>query len=193
MTPHTSSSAASPSAANPSAARFEPLPECCSDAYERYRQYIEHENTLVNFRTTWAVASNSFLLVAYGATLSGTSLTKAGVLSTGAHTGFLYALALAGFLVNLTSFFSVEAAFRALQSIEEEWGKLKIEHPLLPPITGAGKAWVVLLGHAGARVLLLALSVIWAGLGAYTFSLRYCPASSPSAFCQAFDLLEPRV
>ena len=70
---------------------FDALPQPSSEAYQRYRQYIRRENLLVNFRTTWAISANSFLLLAFGTTLTSTS---------GPHVEFLVALSTVGIFVN---------------------------------------------------------------------------------------------
>ena len=169
---------------------FDDLPQSNAEAYQRYRQYIEHENLLVNFRTTWAIGANSFLLLAFGTTLTS---------NNGPHGAFLLALSTAGIFVNAASWVSVEAAFSALHSIKTGWEKLNIKHPLLPPITGAGDRRVIRFGHFGSRFLLLALAVIWAALLIYTF-IRTAPPATASAIkpaaaggSHARYLLQPRL
>jgi hypothetical protein len=168
---------------------FDALPQPSSEAYQRYRQYIEHENLLVNFRTTWAIGANSFLLLAFGTTLTSTS---------GPHVEFLVALSTVGIFVNVASWVSVEAAFSALHSIKTRWERLGIKHPFLPPITGAGDQRVIRFGHFGSRFLLFALAIIWAGLEVYSLSRNPAPAPVVCAVCHAAvgshagDLLQPR-
>lgn len=167
----------------------EALTQPSAEAYQRYRQYIEHENLLVNFRTTWAIGANSFLLLAFGTTLTSTS---------GPHVEFLAALAMVGIFVNVASWVSVEAAFSALHSIKTRWEDLDIRHPLLPPITGAGDQRVIRFGHFGSRFLLFALAIIWAGLEIYALSRNPTPApvASPVRHAEVGspggDLLQPR-
>jgi hypothetical protein len=135
------------------------LPQTSSEAYHRFRQYIEHENLLVNFRTTWAIGANSFLLLAFGTTLASQNPS---------HIPFLAALSIVGIFVNLASWVSVEAAFSALHGVKTRWEGLGIKHPCLPPITGARDKRIIAFGHFGSRFLLLALAVIWVGLLLYT-------------------------
>jgi hypothetical protein len=139
-----------------------PPSEASCDAYLRFRQYIEHENQLVNFRTTWAIGSNSFLLLAFGTTLTS---------ANGPHVAFLVALSIAGMLVNAASWRSVEAAYSVLDGLKKRWDDLDINHPFLPPVTGLGKERIINLGHFGSRFLLVALAVIWLGLFIYSLSL----------------------
>ena len=161
---------------------LEALSKTSVEAYQRYRQYIEHENLLVNFRTTWAIGANSFLLLAYGTTLTS---------ANGPHPQFLAALAIVGIFVNAASWVSVEAAFSALHAIKTRWEELTIRHPLLPPITGAGKTWIIRWGHFGSRFLLLALAVIWLSLLIYTLTDKApAKASVETLLGQIVDILK---
>ena len=132
--------------------------------YNVYRDYIKHEDNLINYRTTWLITIQSFLLATFGFTYqkyyelafatpqpigNGLLLKKIAFLC------FLAWLAATGISVSVVSYYSIKAASDALDNLRSRWLEIlhsnmaatlidnprepgKKIHPLLPGLTGGG-------------------------------------------------------
>ena len=120
--------------------------------YAIYRKYIEHEDSLVNHRTTWLITVQSFLLATFGFSYQkrfevaerllarGKALKDLGPISV-EYGIFLVALALVGLITSMAAFLSIHAAVRALRSLRNNWHRISRERNstgYLPGITGGG-------------------------------------------------------
>jgi hypothetical protein len=125
--------------------------EGAEEVYKLHRSCIEHEDNLVNQRTTWLITVQSFLIATFGLSyqkkfevaeklaFTGKDLTALGSIYD-EYRVFMLVLACVGLITAIAAFFSVYAAVRALRSIRDSWLKSfpTQPHPYLPGITGGG-------------------------------------------------------
>ena len=105
------------------------------EVYKLYREKVTHEDTLVNFRTSWFVTLQAFLF---------TSLSLASSRLNGWE-GLLFALVLAvvGLSVCWTTHISVLAAHKAIAKTTSRWIRIRDAidpNGVLPAIKGAGSS-----------------------------------------------------
>jgi hypothetical protein len=99
--------------------------------YDMFRDYVKHEDTLVNVRLTWVLAIQGFLFAAYGVTFS----KKLDILQKIADLGYfrvtkdlthaiteiqaiLAVIAFVGALISFFGWISINAAHEAVRNIE---------------------------------------------------------------------------
>ncbi len=152
--------------------------------YKIYRGYIEHEDTLINHRTTWLITIQSFLWATFGFSYQKkyemfVKIRESAVcqnsfgLAPAEFNGFLFILAVVGFSTAFVSLISVSAAVSAIGELKKEWGTLAATWPdavLLPKITGGGSRWA---SKAGI-VIALALPIFFCAAWALTAGIIYC-------------------
>jgi len=111
--------------------------------YSMLREQIQHEDSLVNQRITWLLATEAFLFAGFGAILVSEELPE--------HQKLLFLLVIGffGAFFSVLSAFSIHAAFDFLKILREKWTEAPVgnEHVIekwssvrkkYPPITYAG-------------------------------------------------------
>ena len=149
--------------------------ESAEAVYALHRSYIEHEDGLINQRTTWLITIQSFLIATFGFSYQkkfevaeklfsyNKSLNDLGSLYD-EYRIFLFALALVGLITSIAAFFSVLAAARAIWSIRENWERLygSSTHPYLPGLTGGGNKRIASRGIVLCMWAPVFFSSLWA-------------------------------
>lgn len=113
---------------------FKDKDEWLRDRFFIWRDYIKHEDGLINNRITWFVSFHSFLIAAFGLVLTtaistlfakNTNLVGLYVLIISAiFSGFLTLIIVVGLQTAHSTYFSVMAAASAIQNLEEDWSLL---------------------------------------------------------------------
>lgn len=134
------------------------------ERYKLFRSYLEHEDNLVNHRTTWFIQLHSFLIASYGLIFSSLVSIKlnpnienlgASYLLSGLASAVLVAITVIGLISAKTTRKSVIAAIKAIRELENDWDTLlqdvaKMQfarghklYPSLPGLSGGGrrKSW----------------------------------------------------
>lgn len=105
------------------------------EIFKLYREKITHEDTLVNFRTSWFATLQAFLFTSF-ALSSGRIDHLSGLL-------FSVMLALVGMTVCYTTFVSVSAAHKAIDKTTQRWIRIRDTvdpNSVLPAVKGAGSS-----------------------------------------------------
>ncbi len=135
--------------------------------YNVYRDYMKHEDDLINQRASWHLLLQGFLFATFG--VMGEWQTEGG-------TGFLhprrywilYGLIATGFFISLLSAASILAANAAINKLHKDWEKLRgnLDIPqrlwtLLPGLAGAGSESAKLWGKLPAIGIPMIIAVAW--------------------------------
>jgi hypothetical protein len=144
--------------------------------YRIHRDYIQHEDTLVNQRTTWLITIQAFLIATFGFSyqklfevaekMNGrdtpVAVDQLGPIASEYKT-FLAALAIVGVVTSFAAFFSIIAARRAVGAIAKNWETVPRRggSDYLPGITGGGAGWNVFLGSVIAIGTPLFFASMW--------------------------------
>jgi hypothetical protein len=116
--------------------------------YKIFRDYVEHEDTLVNNRLLWNINIQGFLFATYGLTIQRlaelqASHSQEAAVGTGAVAMRCLALFLPvlGTSISYLSWRGVKAAQNAIARLEGEWDAVPKPPggPSLPGLTGGGK------------------------------------------------------
>lgn len=126
-------------------------PKKIDKLFELYRDYLKHEDNLVNHRLTWLVSVQSFLIATFGFSyqkkfevISQAILdSKLSALENTIflYDWFLFFLVLIGLGTSFSAWRSVSAAVRAINRLKLGWKKIigsQPQHYHLPDITGGG-------------------------------------------------------
>lgn len=126
-------------------------PEQVEQIYALYRDYLKHEDGLINHRVTWLVGVQSFLIATFGfayqkkyeilsKALLDEEICKLGF-SLYLYDAFLIFLVVIGVCTSTSALKSVGAATLALENLRSGWNEIKDCHRSLfhlPGITGGG-------------------------------------------------------
>ncbi len=141
--------------------------------YELYREKVVHEDTLINFRTSWFVTLQAFLFTSLAL-----SLPKVRD-SCDSEIQYIFMLfSLIGMVASITTIISVEAADAAINKAADKWSKpyrdeegrvlevgvRDIVDPigLLPAIKGGGSnEGIAVRGKSSSVVLPGAVGLLW--------------------------------
>ena len=151
------------------------------DLFVIYRDYLKHEDGLINFRVTWFIATQAAIFAAYGFlvhdvlktgafTYGGGPLSTSHALQPFRPTPWLLAVLLLcslGALSSVTSFFSINAAAAAMNRLRWRWLTIVLkgeEYELLPDLKGGGSRQAALWGWLSARTLPAVSFVVWVSI-----------------------------
>jgi len=120
--------------------------------YSAFRDYVKHEDNLINNRLSWNFTIQGFLFTAYAFAfqktaelwnvLSHRNDKPALDLSRIVHSladlhAVLLVLASVGMLVSVVIFFSVRAADVAIKALDEKWRERNLQHEAVPGGSGS--------------------------------------------------------
>jgi hypothetical protein len=146
------------------------------EIYKIHRDYIQHEDKLIYYRTTALITIQSFLLATFGFTYQKKyeiaeklfshnptlSLSALGSI-TDEYNGFLVILAVVGAATSFIAWRSIQAAVNAINELERNWlffiDNKQPRH--LPGITGGGNLSAVTAGAALATWIPRFLLLLW--------------------------------
>ena len=165
-----------------------PLSEAIA-LYNVYRDYIKHENTLMNVRMTWFLTTQAFLFSSYAllnqkrisagafeAVRSWEEFSGITDLKFKFSTVILTLICFFGYFTARRSYISVRAASLAVMALRRKWDSELAQDPAfssLPGITGGGDEKAMNEGWASTAFLPRAAMVIWVLIAvAHIFLLR---------------------
>jgi hypothetical protein len=121
-----------------------------SEMYNLYRDYLKHEDSLVNNRMSWFSSYQSFLLSAYLASLSSTALLRSKIVGQSTESALvIVAICLLtivicsiGAQVSLHATDSIDAADKAIDALAKKWktvARLFPKSEYFPGLVGGGE------------------------------------------------------
>jgi hypothetical protein len=135
--------------------------------YSVYRDYMKHEDDLINQRTSWHLLLQGFLFATFGVMGEWQTEGGAGFLHPQRY-WILHGLIATGFLISLFATSSILAADAAINKLHADWNALrsKLNIPeefweLLPGIAGAGSKHAKQWGKAPAIAIPIIISFAW--------------------------------
>lgn len=139
--------------------------------YEVYRDYLKHEDALINYRLSWNLSAHAFLVAAFGyqvVSLLEPSRNKPVPLLVLAQT-MLILIPVAGISISCFGKQSVDAALAAIDRLTNDWKRIyrlrdiDLKEPglKLPRLSGGGSAAAERRGAAAPRFTVRALLWIW--------------------------------
>lgn len=136
------------------------------EIYKVYREYVQHEDNLINHRSSWNATVQAFLFAAFAVAVQSrvdarTEFTRQLTFFAGA-----WLIPLVGLFVALATLFSVIAASRAIRALERKYTEIyapwHVNRPAhLPSLTGGGSSWAHLTGFALPFVIPVLLALAW--------------------------------
>jgi hypothetical protein len=133
--------------------------------YKIFRDYLEHEDDLINHRSTWHHTIQGLLFTALGVTLSKVDPTATRQ-AAAVQKALILLLPVLGMSISLAAFLSIRAATLALDALRKQWEELIKAYredpwPTLPPLTAAGNRWAIKRGKTPAYVIPCVIGVAW--------------------------------
>ena len=140
------------------------------EIYKLYREKVVHEDTLINFRTSWFVTLQAFLFTSFALSL--------GKLSGGAAAVAPMLFSIVGLAACITTLISVFAANSAINKTTEKWTKPYKDHEgrelekgvrdiidpvgILPALKGAGSnQGIAFRGSISSKGLPFVIGAFW--------------------------------
>jgi len=134
--------------------------------YSTLRDYLKHEDSLINWRISWNLGLQTALFAAFGLLLKKSDLGSSTLhIETFLHYG-PYGLAIVGQLIGMSSFLGVIAAHRSLDALTARWNEAK-NHVgeaiwlTYPPLSAAGDPFARRFGKWGALGPIIVLQTSW--------------------------------
>ncbi|MGH6645931.1 hypothetical protein [Aquabacterium sp.] len=145
-----------------------------AEIYKIHRDYIQHEDSLINHRTTWLITVQSFLIATFGFSYQkkfevaeklqarGLSLDAMGPTYDEYRT-FMITLAIVGVITALAALCSVFAAVSSIRAVQDTWQKKfgTLPHPYLPGLIGGGSDKIASLGVLLSMWAPIFFSLLW--------------------------------
>jgi hypothetical protein len=127
--------------------------------YKLFRDYIEHEDGLINKRLLWNINIQGFLFATYGFSLQKLAEIKIpqdgpAIIGVTALQWLICVLPILGIAISVFSFMGVIAAQNAIDQLKADWGQAEKQHVLkiiLPGITGGGHSKAHPLGFRAPK------------------------------------------
>ena len=151
--------------------------------FDVYRDYLKHEDGLINFRVTWFLATQAAIFAAYG--FLAQDMIRFGSFKYGESVlplwqmpqsfrptpwlAVVLLLCLLGGLSSVTSFFSITAASRAMNALTWRWKNVVLkglltpgqDYEWLPHLKGGGNRFASVFGWLSARFLPIVSFLVW--------------------------------
>jgi hypothetical protein len=142
------------------------VPRVSAELYNVYREYLKHEDGLINWRNTWNLGIQGFLLTAYGALL-GSILTGTDKIAFFNFDSYQFAVFLVrlgfpyiGLLLGLLSFTGIYAAQQSIQNLCETWAKIDTRKRF-PDLAGGGSVRAQSVGRWASPGPMLVVCLVW--------------------------------
>lgn len=149
-------------------------PEQLDELFNLYRDYLKHEDGLINYRTTWLVSVQSFLIATFGLSyqkkfevlaqaIEKCTVTKLEI-SIYLYDIFLVLLVIVGVYTSYAAIHSVKAALLANEELIRKWEEIIQYYPPryhLPAISGGGHPEALGKGKKLALNLPLGFLITW--------------------------------
>jgi len=143
--------------------------------YRLFREYVVHEDALINKRLLWNINIQGFLLAGYGYTVQKLAEVQKDPLACPPEDGLhllrflIVVIPILGIAISLLGWLGVEAARKAIEKLRDGWKTAQSEHPnetviTMPGLVGAGNDLLHTLGLLAPRLFPWAFCVIWVTL-----------------------------
>lgn len=145
------------------------------ELYRIYRSHEEHENDLINHRTSWLVTIQSVLIGTFGFSFqkfyeiiklkdNGIAVSQEG--TTTRYAVFLMVLCIIGLSSCIFAHLSVRAGSDAQRKVRAEWDNIRGKLPVvgLPPLAGGGhdpNDTERMKGNIFSRAIVFIFSILW--------------------------------
>jgi hypothetical protein len=135
--------------------------------YKTFRAYLEHEDDLINQRSTWHLLIQGFLFATFGALGEWTPQPDRYLYD---HRFFIVGIVAAmGLSIALSARRSISAADRSLTSLRDKWDDAKIAAKIpaalddaFPPLAGGGSDHALQWGKLPALIIPVIIAIAWA-------------------------------
>ncbi len=150
--------------------------------YDVYRDYMKHEDDLINQRSTWHLLIQGFLFATMGVIGEWQVAKNVPDILHFERENLVYVLATVGIAISVTVAISMQAADNAIEALCGRWSKRihKEFDPevwdLVPAIAGGGAKTSKGLGKLAARVIPVFISFAWLAIAVMAFSGKHHPA-----------------
>jgi hypothetical protein len=163
-----------------------------AEHYRLFREYVQHEDDLINHRSTWHNTIQGLLFTALAFALQWNPETAGNPHAALLQKTLTILLPLLGIGNAWAGYLSIRAATKALDALNEKWTKIgetysdESKHSL-PQLTGAGSEWAIKYGKAPAFLIPILIGVAWIVLLAVSavILLTRAPAASQNAHAPA--------
>lgn len=139
-------------------------PLCTTDAdkaYARLRDYLKHEDSLINWRLTWNFGLQTLLLGGFGYLYRAAGPGKTSELDDLHHIGEL-GMPILGLFLGFASYVGVVAAQRSIAKLSTMWSKAEVEdRSLFPNLAGGGSWFASAFGIYASLGPIFALLITW--------------------------------
>lgn len=152
------------------------------EAYKICRSLEEHENNLINHRTTWLILIQTVIMATFGfssqkfyevyektASCSGADV-KTAAINNSWFLLFMLLLCVAGLSASIAGYLSIKSATNAQEGVRNLWISQSRKYPdiWLPPLAGGGEQafFVRFFGSTFARFTAYLFGVFWLLTGA---------------------------
>ena len=140
------------------------------ELYCIYRDYVAHEDDLINNRAGWFIQLHSFLIASYGIVVASVITTffpsehasVPAILPQLVACGLLLGITIIG-ASSGTALLSISAADAAIRSLRRKWEELPGTDAMteLPSMTGGGAKGIAIRGATFQLALPVAMLVLW--------------------------------
>ncbi|MCW3847487.1 hypothetical protein OF829_09550 [Sphingomonas sp. LB-2] len=157
------------------------------DIYCVYRDYIKHEDNLINNRVGWFIQLHSFLIATYGiifASFTSTFAREAAAMVPGIRASacvLLAAISLVGIASSLSASLSIWAAHKAIKALNRRWDAQsdKLDpRKVFPGLIGGGNKGRDWWGASFHLFLPACLFAAWIGSFFLLYDLSYAIGSA---------------
>jgi hypothetical protein len=140
--------------------------------YELYREYLKHEDNLINYRLTWNITIQGFLFAACGFFFKPTDGQEHSVGASLPIPTYVLVIPVTGFCISAAAILGIVAAQRAIGSLEDQWSCLpaaytngqNTELPPLPPLAGGGAPNSLFFGTVISWLVPVIICVAWVAI-----------------------------
>jgi hypothetical protein len=169
---------------------------CFRDHYAIFRDYMKHEDDLINQRTTWHCVIQGLLLTAFGWLLQWKIDSSVPDQMQSVRATMSIVLPIAGILVAALGFLSCWAADIAIRKLFSDWQRVVSDYPdrlpRLPGIAGAGSNLAKNLGKLPSLVIPGLMLIMWLLIFAFVckdhpFSNAAIPSASARQLSRTID------
>ena len=125
--------------------------------YQLIRDYIIHEDTLINNRLSWLLTIQGLLFAAYGYSIREISRTDD-------LNSLIHLLKILGLCTSFFGFTGICSAALAIKQLLKKYKQYKKDYPLLknlPDVTGGGYQFVTILGSFTPLGIPLLFLIVW--------------------------------
>ena len=144
------------------------MPEATDDdkLYSTLRDYLKHEDSLINWRITWNLGLQTALFAGFGWLAKKPALADGVPLSPDVVGYALYVLPVVAQLIGLSIYVGIIAAHRAQSGVNEKWSKATDPDPRAkyPGVCAGGDGYARVFGILTPIGPIVLLQLSWVGI-----------------------------